>query len=281
MNYYEVRIGITPFSEEVSEIVIAQLCDIPFESFINEEGVLKCYIKESDFNSEVIEIALSELNKPGFELIVSARLIENSNWNILWESNFEPIIIDERCVIKASFHQGIPNAKYNIIIDPKMAFGTGHHQTTRLMIESMLDISFDGKRVMDMGCGTGILAILAAKMGSSYPIYAVDIDDIAIDSVRENACVNGVLDKIVAIEGDSSKLNDKVFDIILANINRNIILSDIERYSASLVPAGCLLLSGFYSEDALMIETEGAKYGLNTIFKRSIDNWTVIKMVKK
>ncbi len=281
MNYYEVRIGITPFSEEVSEIVIAQLCDIPFESFINEDGVLKCYIKERDFSPEIIDLALSELNDSGFELNVSAGLIVNSNWNILWESNFEPIIIDERCVIKASFHKGIPNAKYNIIIDPKMAFGTGHHHTTRLMIESMLDISFDGKRVMDMGCGTGILAILAAKMGSLCPVYAVDIDDIAVESVKENTFVNGVSEKIKAVEGDSSILDDKIFDIILANINRNIILSDIEKYSSSLVSDGCLLLSGFYSDDAAMIESEGAKYGLKAIFKRSIDNWTVMKMVKK
>ncbi|PKO96500.1 MAG: 50S ribosomal protein L11 methyltransferase [Bacteroidetes bacterium HGW-Bacteroidetes-7] len=281
MNYAEVCIEINPFSEETAELVIAHLSELAFESFLTEGSVLKCYISEKEYSSEAVKALISEFDKAGCVLKSTAKIIEHQNWNALWESNFTPIIVDDRCIIKASFHKDLPDAKYVITIDPKMAFGTGHHQTTRLVIETLLEMDVQNKRVLDMGCGTGILAILAAKMGAAYPLVAIDIDDIAVESAIENSTRNGLEYKINAIEGDASSVKDLTFDLILANINRNIIISDIGIYSNALISGGYLVLSGFYEEDSPLIVNEGEKFGLTPVFSKSLDNWTVIKMIKK
>ncbi|HCV16277.1 MAG TPA: 50S ribosomal protein L11 methyltransferase [Rikenellaceae bacterium] len=281
MNYTEVCIEITPFSEETADLVVAHLSEMAFESFLTEGNLLKCYIRENEYSPEAVISLISEFKKADCVIKSSAKIIEHQNWNALWESNFTPIIVDDRCIIKASFHKDLPDAKYTIIIDPKMAFGTGHHQTTRLVIETLLEMDVKNKRVLDMGCGTGILAILAAKMGAATPLVAIDIDDIAVESAIENSIRNGLDGKINAIEGNAKLIMKSSFDIILANINRNIILSDIETYSNGLNSGGYLVLSGFYEDDSQLIISEANKFGLNPVFSRSLDSWAVIKMVKK
>lgn len=281
MNYIEVCVTISPFSEDFADIVTAQLSDMQFESFVTENDTLKCYIKVQDFSPDLLNSLLSEFNSGQFSIKHRWGEVEQENWNLLWESNFNPIIIDERCIVRASFHKDLPDAKYEIVIDPKMAFGTGHHQTTFLMLETMLDMDFCDKSVLDMGCGTGVLAILAAKMGAKSPVTAVDIDDIAVDSTKENATANKLDNKIAAVEGDSNVITNLSFDTILANINRNIILSDLEKYSAGLKSSGTLLISGFYMQDAPIIKSKAAAFDLEPVFEKSLDNWTVLKMIKK
>ncbi len=281
MNYIEVNIEITPFSEEFSDIVVSAIEDLPFESFINEPPSLKAYIPQNLYAEQDLKRVLSSFDGSNtFLLKVSNKLIEYKNWNEIWESNFSPIVVGGKCTVKAGFHKDMPNTEYNIVIDPKMAFGTGHHQTTHLMIESILDNEFKGKSVLDMGCGTGILAILATLRGANAPVYAIDIDPDATNSARENSEKNGVGNKIKVLTGDSSLINIGQYDIVLANINRNIILSDIETYSSALKNSGIIILSGFYSEDVPIILEASEKLGLNLVSKATMDNWALIKLIK-
>lgn len=281
MNYIEVNIEITPFSEEFSEIVVSVIEDLPFESFVNEAPFLKAYISQDAFCAQDLKTLLSSFDgMDSFKIKVSHKFIEYQNWNQVWESNFNPIVVGQRCTVKAGFHKDLPNTEYNIVIDPKMAFGTGHHQTTHLMIEAMLDHEFKGKQVLDMGCGTGILAILAVLRGANFPVDAIDIDPIAAESARENSEKNGVGNKINVLTGDSSLVKKNQYDIILANINRNIILSDIEVYSSALKSDGTIILSGFYSQDAPAIEQACLKQGLTLVSQTLLDNWILLKFKK-
>ena len=208
----------------------------------------------------------------------SLSLIPEQNWNALWESSFEPVVIDGRCTIKASFHKGLPRTKYTIVIDPKMAFGTGHHQTTTLIIKSMLAHEKDirGLQVLDMGCGTGILSILAAKMKAAVPVHAIDIDPVAVRSARENARRNRVPDRIHTLCGDASLIQAGKYDLILANINRNIILEDLSTYARGMKPGALLITSGFYEEDSRPSGTGTPRLGQpGTLGHRHIPQITV------
>ena len=281
MNYIEVCIEINPFSEDIAEQIIALIEDLPFESFVTESPFLKGYIPQEKHSvSEVKTILSAFSNREDLKLTVSNNFIEHENWNALWESNYPPIIIGKRCTVKAGFHKGLPRTRYTIKIEPKMAFGTGHHYTTYLMVDAMLDMNFKGKRVLDMGCGTGILAILAAKMGAVTPIHAIDIDPVAVQSAIENSRKNRVGDMIKSLTGDASLIQRSRYDVILANINRNIILSDLKTYSEALSPGGTLLLSGFYWEDIPMIEADAIRYGLKTTLKREKERWSLLKLEK-
>ncbi len=281
MDYLEVCFCIDPFKEEFTELLIAQISELPFDSFVIENSCLKAYIPKDSFSDSLLEEALSSVDYSNlFKLDVKYNSIEHQNWNAIWESNFNPIVVSKRCTIKAGFHKNLPKTKYNITIDPKMAFGTGHHQTTHLMIESMLSIDFCDKKVLDMGCGTGILAMLAAKMGAKTPVDAIDIDPIAVDSTLENSRRNRVSEIINAKIGDSSIIKDSKYDIILANINRNIIVADMDCYYNSLSSGGILLLSGFYDRDIPFITKSAEKHDLRLISTGSKDNWVSI-MFKK
>ena len=281
MDYLEVCFCIEPFKEEYTELLIAQISEMPFDSFVIENSCLKAYIPKESFSDSLLEEALSSVDYSSlFKLDVTCNSIEHQNWNSIWESSFNPIVVSKRCTIKAGFHKNLPKTKYNITIDPKMAFGTGHHQTTHLMIESMLSIDFTQKKVLDMGCGTGILAMLAAKMGAKSPVDAVDIDPIAVDSTIENSRRNRVSHLIDAKIGDVSIIHDSSYDIILANINRNIILADIESYYLSLNSGGLLLLSGFYDMDIPYIVKAAEKYSLRLLSTGSKDNWVSILFKK-
>lgn len=280
-EYIEVSIKITPFSEENAEIVTAEISELPFESFSNEDPYLKCYIQKDLYDASVLKVVLSGIEGYGFDIEHSANLIPATNWNALWESQFNPIVVDNQCTIKASFHEGLKRTRFNITIDPKMAFGTGHHQTTYMMCRALLQ-NEDAVRdhvVMDMGCGTAILAILAAKMKASK-VYGIDIDAVAAISAYDNARLNRVGTRIETYCGDASLLQRNSYDVLLANINRNILLQDIPTYSHCIRKGGLLFVSGFYVDDMPMIIGTASYAGLEYVSHDSIDNWCCIKFRK-
>lgn len=280
-EYIEVTVKIAPFSEENAEIVTAEISELPFESFTVEDPYLKCYIQKELYDQQALKVVLSGVEDYGLEVEFSSNLMPAVNWNAVWESQFTPIIVDGQCTIKASFHEGLKKTRYNITIDPKMAFGTGHHQTTYMMCRALLqnEDSVRGKVVMDMGCGTAVLAILAAKMKASH-VYGIDIDAVAAISAYDNARLNRVGKIIETYCGDASLLQRNSYDVLLANINRNILLQDIPTYSHSLRKGGLLFVSGFYLEDMPMIIGVAQNTGLEYVSHDSIDNWCCIKFVK-
>ena len=280
-EYIEVTVKITPFSEENAEILTAEISELPYESFTVEEPYLKCYIQKELYDQQALKVLLSGIDDYGFEVEYSSNLMPAVNWNAVWESQFTPIIVDGLCTIKASFHEGLRRTRYNITIDPKMAFGTGHHQTTYMMCRALLqnEDAVRGKVVMDMGCGTAVLAILAAKMKASH-VYGIDIDAVAAISAYDNARLNRVGKVIETYCGDASLLQRNSYDVLLANINRNILLQDIPTYSLCLHKGGLLFVSGFYLEDMPMIVGVAQNSGLEYISHDTIDNWCCIKFVK-
>ena len=280
-EYIEVAVKITPFSEENAEIVTAEVSELPFESFTMEDPYLKCYIQKELYDQQALKVMLSGMDDYGFDVEFSSNLMPAVNWNAVWESQFTPIIVDGLCTIKASFHEGLPRTRYNITIDPKMAFGTGHHQTTYMMCRALLsnEDAVRGKVVMDMGCGTAVLAILAAKIKASH-VYGIDIDAVAAISAYDNARLNRVGKVIETYCGDASLLQRNSYDVLLANINRNILLQDIPTYALCLHKGGLLFVSGFYMEDMPMIVGMAQNSGLEYVSHDSIDNWCCIKFVK-
>ena len=280
-EYIEVSIKIEPFSEENAEIVTAEISELPFESFTTEDPFLKCYVQKELFDPQALKVVLSGVEGYGFEIEHSHNLMPAVNWNALWESQFTPIVVDNKCTIKASFHQGLRRTRYNITIDPKMAFGTGHHQTTYMMCRALLnnEEAVKGKVVMDMGCGTAVLAILAAKMKAAK-VYGIDIDAVAAISAYDNARLNRVGKLMETYCGDASLLQRNSYDVLLANINRNILLQDIPTYSLCLHKEGLLFVSGFYLEDMPMIIGVAQNSGLEYVSHDSIDNWCCIKFKK-
>ena len=280
-EYIEVSVKITPYSEENAEIVTAEVSELPFESFSGEDPFLKCYIQKELYDAQALKVVLSGLEGMGFDLEWSSTLMPVVNWNAEWESQFSPIIVDGRCTIKASFHKDLKRTRYNIVIDPKMAFGTGHHQTTYMMCRALLENeeAVRGKVVMDMGCGTAVLAILAAKM-KAHRVYGIDIDAVAAISAYDNARLNRVGKIVETWCGDASLLQRNSYDVLLANINRNILLQDMQTYAGCLRRDGLLFVSGFYVEDMPMLIGAATAAGLEYVSHDSIDNWCCIKFHK-
>jgi ribosomal protein L11 methyltransferase len=252
MNYIELNCLLQSNQPELlSAFLITGLGEIGFETFDDNGLVLKAYIPEANYIVEDLEFLVDEIPDEFGKITWTITKIEQMNWNAEWERHFNPVIIYNTVLIRASFHHNLPTYPYEIIIDPKMSFGTGHHATTALMIKTMLGISFKGKTILDMGCGTGVLAILAHKMGASA-ITAVDIDEWAVSNSKENFYQNGI-DQYTLLHGGIESLNQNQFNIILANINRNILVSDIPSYSNALIMGGLLILSGIYHTDLEMI----------------------------
>ena len=280
-EYIEVTVTIAPFSEENAEIVTAEVSELPFESFTIEDNCLKCYIQKELYDPQALKVVMSGVSDYGFDVDFTANLMPAVNWNAVWESQFTPIVVDGKCTIKASFHEGLKKTRFNITIDPKMAFGTGHHQTTYMMCRALLqnEDAVRGKIVMDMGCGTAILAILAAKMRAAQ-VYGIDIDAVAAISAYDNVRLNKVGTRIDTYCGDASLLQRNSYDVFLANINRNILLQDIPTYAACIRKGGLLFVSGFYLEDMPMIVGMAASVGLEYVSHDTVDNWCCIKFSK-
>ncbi|HIE44835.1 MAG TPA: 50S ribosomal protein L11 methyltransferase [Flavobacteriaceae bacterium] len=260
--------------DPATEILIAELGYAGFESFVeNEEGVI-AYIQKENFKEDILE-DIYILKSDEFKIEYKKEEIEQINWNSEWEKNFNPILIDKTVNIRAPFHDKLPNIKYDIVIEPKMSFGTGHHQTTHMMVKHLLNLNLKNKKVLDMGCGTGVLAILAEMRGAK-PIDAIDIDNWcylnSVENAERNNCKN-----ISVFQGEASLLLNKKYDVIIANINRNILLNDMKTYTNSLNKNGTLLLSGFYQEDIPIIDAEVSKYNLKLQTIEEMENWVALK----
>jgi ribosomal protein L11 methyltransferase len=273
--YIEYTFEVQP-KEPATEILIAQLGFVGFESFVENDLGVVAYIQQQDWNPDILEDVFI-LNSEEFKIDHTYKEVAQTNWNAEWEKNFEPIQVDELVSIRAPFHEN-PNLKYDIVIEPKMSFGTGHHETTHMMVQHLLDLDLTHKKVLDMGCGTGILAIFA-EMKGAQPIDAIDIDrwcyENSIENTERNHCKH-----ITVYEGDSSLLVGKDYDVIIANINRNILLSDMKTYSDSLREDGVLLLSGFYEEDIPIIDKEVSLHGLKFDKKIKRNNWVALKYIR-
>lgn len=261
--------------QPATDILIAELGYAGFESFVENEDGVTAYIQKDEWNAHILN-DVQILNNEEFEISFSVKEIEQVNWNAEWEKNFNPIEVDNICTVRAPFHAK-PGTKYDIVIEPKMSFGTGHHETTHMMIQHLLKLDLKDKKVLDMGCGTGILAILAEKMGAR-PIDAIDIDnwcyENSIENVERNNCKH-----ISVYEGDVLLIRERRYDVIIANINRNILLEDIPHYSKSLNKNGVLLLSGFYKDDILSISKKCNEFGLKLSESAEKNYWVAIKFL--
>jgi len=257
------------------EILIAELGYAGFESFVETDDGVTAYIQKEEWNENILE-DIQILNSDEFEISFTFEDIEQTNWNEEWEKNFHPIVVDNLCAVRAPFHESF-NTPYDIVIEPKMSFGTGHHETTHMMIQHILKNEFSEKTVLDMGCGTGVLAILSEMRGASK-IDAIDIDNWcylnSIENVERNECKN-----ISVYEGDAQLLKGTMYDVIIANINRNILLQDIEQYAKCLNKNGILFLSGFYENDIKIIEAECNKYMLKLVETLERNNWVSLKFL--
>jgi ribosomal protein L11 methyltransferase len=273
--YIAYEFFVTPKNPAV-EILIAELGHVGFESFVENDNGVTAYIQKQEWNLHILD-DLYILGSPEFKIKYSHHEVIQTNWNKEWEKNFNPIQVDGLVSVRAPFHEN-PSLKFDIVIEPKMSFGTGHHETTHMMIQHLLSLDLENKKVLDMGCGTGILAIFA-EMKGAQPTDAIDIDSWCYQNSKENVQRNGCK-HINVLEGDSSLLKGKKYDVIIANINRNILLSDMKIYTDCLTTNGVLLLSGFYKADIAIIEREVVKHGL--VFDKMIqrNSWVALKYLK-
>lgn len=281
MNYYKVRFECSPCSEDMTDLLAAFLADLGFESFEPDSTGLSAYIQAAEFSDEAIKDILDGFPMESSISYVS-EFVESRNWNEEWEKHyFKPIVIGGECVVHSSFHKDIPKATFDILIDPKMAFGTGHHATTSQMMRYVLDEKdIEGKTVIDMGTGTGILAILCRMRGAGQ-VTGIEIDPGAFENAVENAALNG--QGIRFVSGDAAALADlEPADIFLANINRNVITSDIARYAEKIKPGGTLLLSGFYTADipVVMASAEPLGFRLDKATEEG-DHWAALRLIRK
>lgn len=278
-DYTEVRIDMSPCNETMTDVMAALLCEHGYESFVPDECGMTAYIKLEDFDKKVLDEVTAELPFDT-SVTVKCETVEGRDWNQEWEKNyFKPITVDGKCVIHSSFHPDIPSMPYDIVIDPKMAFGTGHHQTTTLIIRRLLELPLEGRSVIDMGTGTGILAILAAMRGAG-PVTAIEIDEFAHVNAVENVSLNHH-PEINVVLGDASALAGvEPVDLFLANINRNIIVGDLQVYASRLKEGGTMLLSGFYEDDIAIVLDEARKHGLEYVGHTVLERWSCLELKK-
>lgn len=278
MDYIEVKLTCVPNNEAINNVLASVLGEIGFDSFVEHENGTLAYVVKNIYDAEALSQVIADFPLDA-EISYEVKEIEDQNWNEEWEKNyFSPIILEDQCVIKSSFHKDVPDAKYTIVINPKMAFGTGHHQTTILMMREILKRDFTGQRVLDMGCGTAILAILASMRGAK-DVVAIDIDEWAYDNAIENLNLNRIENVRVEI-GGANLLGAVKFDTVIANINRNILLEDMHAYASVLNIGGTLYMSGFYTEDVAVLKIEADKHGLIFEYSTERDNWAGVKFIK-
>lgn len=277
MKYIELSCTIDSPSYDIFDILVAELAELGYDSFNTEGNTLKAYIPAAKF---VEQVAKQKLNQYLGQSSANIDWVEmaDKNWNEVWESNFEPIVVDNCCTVRAPFHKGLPATEYEIIIEPKMSFGTGHHATTYQMIEFLLHVDVAGLRVLDMGCGTAILATLAAMKGA-IRVVAIDNDEWAYSNAIENVERN-VSGKVEVLFGDAALLGKEKFDIVLANINRNILLTDMDQYVEVLAENGMLFLSGILPEDIKIVSDKALSTGLEVLETKTRNNWAALSFKK-
>jgi ribosomal protein L11 methyltransferase len=271
MDYNKITIRINPFEEWLRDVLTAQLGEIGYDSFLETETGIEAYIPAPRYHEDNLFEVIKSFEED-FTFEVGSEIIKSQNWNEVWEKNyFKPLVINNECVIRAPFHTDFPKAKYEIIIEPNMAFGTGNHETTTMMIETILENDMKKMKILDMGCGTGILGILASMKGAKN-VTAIDIDEWSYTGAKENARLNHIENMEVKL-GDASLLGKEKFDIIFANIHKNVLLNDIKAYSDVLQFEGLLIVSGFYREDIPEIKTKAESLGLKDSGFKSKNNW--------
>lgn len=278
-DYYALRLDVQPCCTDATDLLAYLLGEAGYESFVPDEKGLTAYVRAELFSDDAVRNALADFP---FDAIVTAssELVEGQDWNAEWERNyFKPIVVGDRCVVHSSFHTDVPTAEFDIVIDPKMAFGTGHHATTSLILTRLLDIDLSGRPLIDVGTGTGILAILAAMRGA-VPVAGIEIDRFAWENACENVRLNSH-PEIAMLCGDAALLEALApADVVVANINRNVILADIARYAAAMRPGATLLLSGFYEADCPMVEEAAIAAGLEPCGRTTRDSWACVELRK-
>jgi ribosomal protein L11 methyltransferase len=276
MNYTQITFNLNPDSQENREILVAMLSELEFESFGETDELVTGYFPDDSVNPGDIQEITSTLP---FRVDFTVKTIPDQNWNEVWEKNyFKPLLIGGRCLVRAPFHNDYEPAEFELVIEPKMAFGTGNHETTTLVAEQILNMELTGKTVLDMGCGTGILGMLASLKGAKQ-VTAIDIDHWSYESTAENAQLNHITN-LEAKLGDARLLGDETFDLILANIHKNVILNDLPAYEKALNPGGNIFLSGFYQADMPVVKREAESLGLRETGFRERNNWVVYGFAK-
>ena len=279
MKYLEVSLTTSPCNEITNDVLAAVLGEIGFDSFVNSEQGILAYIQQNKFDEMLLKKTLETFPLPDTDINYAIHTTEDKDWNEEWEKNyFQPIVIDNRCVIHSTFHKNVPQAEYDIVINPQMAFGTGHHQTTSLILNELLNLDLKNKSVLDMGCGTSILAILASMRGAN-PVTAIDIDDWCVENSKDNARLNHINNLQIELGCADSLQGREPFDIIIANINRNILLADMQSYVKVMHPGSVLYISGFYIEDIPLLREEAERLGLRFEHSNHKDNWADIKFI--
>jgi len=279
MEYTKIICQLSPDNEINRQVLIAEMGNLGFESFDDTDDVVNDYIPSNDFKDLLLnEVSVTE--NPLFSVEFRKEIIPDQNWNEVWEKNyFKPLIVEDRCLIRAPFHNDYPEAEFEIVIEPQMAFGTGNHETTKLMIKSILENDLKGKKILDMGCGTGILGILSSMLGAEK-VTGIDIDEWSYRCTIETAELNHI-QNLEAKPGDASLLGDETFDIILANIQRNILLHDMEQYVKVLNPGGTLIMSGFYTRDIVAIKEKAEYLGLKDAGYLELNNWVAHRYISQ
>ncbi|MBE9600072.1 50S ribosomal protein L11 methyltransferase [Pedobacter sp. MC2016-24] len=271
MKYIQVTFSFTNIQEYQQDLLISDLADIGYNTFEDTDLGFAAFVDIDTYDASALHTVLAQFEGE-IEYQYEVLEIEGKNWNEEWEKNFEPLIIDDLCYVRATFHEAQPKYPYEIVIDPKMAFGTGHHQTTTMMMQYILSADVAGKEILDMGCGTGILAILAAKRGAAR-LVAIDYDEVCYLSTLENTALNGVTN-LEAIWGGKEVIPKEKYDVILANINRNILLDQIPVYDTVLKPGGFIYFSGFYeSPDLELIKQACEPFGIHYVDHKKIGDW--------
>ena len=279
-DYTKVKFTVTPNEEVATDVLAALLAEVGFESFVPEEEGMSAYVPQPLYNEESIAAVVAEFPIEGFTITYESEFIEGEDWNAQWEKNyFQPIVLGEDCVIHSTFHTNVPKARYDILIDPKMAFGTGYHQTTCHMLRAILSSDMTGKSVLDMGCGTALLAILARKHGAT-DVVAIDIDEFAYENAKENIVLNGTPDIEVRLGGAEAIKESDSFDFVIANINRNILLMDMVNYVRCMHSGSQIFISGFYIDDMEVLKEEAARHGLRYLDYAENDRWAMMRFIK-
>jgi ribosomal protein L11 methyltransferase len=278
MDYNKITIRINPFEEWLRDVLTAQLGEIGYDSFLETETGFEAYIPAARYHEDNLFEVIKSFEED-FTFEVGNEIIKSQNWNEVWEKNyFKPLLINNECVVRAPFHTDYPKAKYEIIIEPNMAFGTGNHETTTMMIETILENDMENRIILDMGCGTGILGILASMKGAKK-VTAIDIDEWSYTGAKENARLNQIENMKVKL-GDASLLGDEKYDIIFANIHKNVLINDMPAYSKVLQQGGLLVVCGFYTEDMPDIKVKAEMLGLNDNGFKSQNNWVAYRFKK-
>jgi len=275
MDYIEVEIQYPGSTDP--DILVALLADLDFESFSESEGALQGYIREELYRQAEVEECLRRM-KEDYGVRYALRKIPSQNWNRVWESAYEPVVVAGKCRVRAPFHEPDPGMDYEIVIEPKMSFGTAHHETTSLMLEMLMEEDPAGMKILDMGCGTGVLSILAHLMGASE-VAAVDNDEWAYENALENVARNNAA-TVTVIRGDAGSIPRAEYDMVIANINRNVLISDMASYAAVLKPGGILLMSGFYEDDLGLIREAAGKQSVRYVNHKSANRWVGARFVK-